>query len=95
MAWTVLQIQTRLKEMGYYAGKVTGELNEETRAAIRKFQEITTLDPTGNWDEKTEQAIIKRSTSYSSSSEPGGSWLEDVTDDSNTGDEPELPDFLR
>ncbi|MEM7180776.1 MAG: peptidoglycan-binding domain-containing protein [Spirochaetota bacterium] len=97
MAWNTEEIQTVLKEIGYYAGRVTGELNEETKAAIRKLQEINLLDITGKWDDKTEAAAEKKRNR--SSSGPGRSWLEDVeeTDSNATSpkDEPELPEFLR
>ena len=68
----VLEIQTKLTELGYYSGNLSGRYREGTRAAIKKFQKDFDLDVTGIADART-QAILKetqyRPLQYGSSGE--------------------------
>jgi N-acetylmuramoyl-L-alanine amidase len=51
------EIQTRLKQWGYYNGPVDGVLNSETQQAIKSFQASNGLNQTGNADAVTLQAL--------------------------------------
>lgn len=47
-------VQARLNNLGYNAGDVTGAMNEQTVAALRRFQErLGYAHPTGELDERT------------------------------------------
>ncbi|HEX5707908.1 MAG TPA: peptidoglycan-binding domain-containing protein [Pyrinomonadaceae bacterium] len=49
----IKQAQTILKERALYAGEVTGKLDPDTRAALRKFQEAEGLKVTGTLNRLT------------------------------------------
>ncbi len=52
-------VQARLNNLGYPAGEVTGEMNAQTKEALEAFQSHIGYDPpTGELDEKTQQALI-------------------------------------
>lgn len=53
----VVRIQTRLKEWGYYDGKVDGIFGTATRNAVIKFQKNNGLTPDGIAGSKTLAAI--------------------------------------
>jgi len=46
-------VQERLKAEGVYAGPVTGEMNAQTEAALRAYQEKQSLPVSGAADEAT------------------------------------------
>jgi peptidoglycan hydrolase-like protein with peptidoglycan-binding domain len=46
-------VQERLKAEGVYAGPVDGEMNAQTEAALRAYQEKQSLPPSGAADEAT------------------------------------------
>lgn len=52
-----IEIQTRLKDWGYYDGPITGEVDNETREAIMDFQSSHGISATGNLDAATTAAI--------------------------------------
>ena len=58
----ILKAQRELKLLGYYKGKITGEMDQETRAAIRSFQkdEKDIKVPTGILDDNTSKKISKK-----------------------------------
>ena len=58
----VKRLQTRLMELGYYKGKISGNFLEGTQSAISSFQEKNGEDPTGVADVDT-QAILFQSSS--------------------------------
>lgn len=68
----VLAVQTKLKELEYYTGNLSGRYREGTRAAVKKFQKEFDLDVTGVADART-QALLKateyRPLQYGSSGE--------------------------
>jgi len=41
------EIQTALKNTGYYKGEIDGDIGSQTKEAIRKFQEANDLNPDG------------------------------------------------
>lgn len=53
-------IQMRLMNLGYQCVSSDGELNEETREALRQFQRNYRLEPTGEPDESTKQTLVER-----------------------------------
>ncbi|MBR4080523.1 MAG: peptidoglycan-binding protein [Clostridia bacterium] len=53
----VKRLQTRLNELGYYNGKISGKFLEGTEYAINLFQEINGEDPTGKADPETQQVL--------------------------------------
>lgn len=53
-------IQARLKNLGYYAGEITGQMDEETGNALSHFQADAGLPVTGELDEATKQALAGR-----------------------------------
>lgn len=53
----VKRLQTRLNELGYYNGKLSGKFLEGTEYAINLFQEINGEDPTGKADPETQQVL--------------------------------------
>jgi hypothetical protein len=53
-------VQKMLLNLGYYKGKVDGVYQDETRAALREFQEDRGIEPaTGFADQKTCEALVK------------------------------------
>jgi peptidoglycan hydrolase-like protein with peptidoglycan-binding domain len=56
--------QSALKDAGFYFGPITGEMNPDTSAAIRRYQIRNGLDVTGELNQATMDAL-------SNSSEPG------------------------
>lgn len=55
----VLAVQTKLKELEYYTGNLSGRYREGTRAAIKKFQKEFDLDVTGVADERTQTVLME------------------------------------
>jgi peptidoglycan hydrolase-like protein with peptidoglycan-binding domain len=53
----VAQLQTRLTELKYYNGKISGNYREGTQAAIREFQEDFSLEATGIADVQTQDKL--------------------------------------
>lgn len=50
-------VQARLKNLGYYRGDLTGQLDEDTRKALRRFQRERGLAETGEADEASRAAL--------------------------------------
>ncbi len=53
----VTRLQTRLTELTYYKGNISGLYREGTQAAIREFQKDFGLDATGIADVKTQEML--------------------------------------
>ena len=53
----VLDLQTRLNQLGYYSGNLSGRYREGTREAVKQFQKDYELEETGIADGRT-QALI-------------------------------------
>lgn len=51
------QVQRTLKEQGFYYGEVTGAVNADTTAAIRRFQIRNGLQVTGELNAETRRAL--------------------------------------
>ena len=55
--YAVKLVQTRLRELGYYTGKVSGKYTSATAAAVKKFQSANGLTVTGNCDYNTRKVM--------------------------------------
>lgn len=51
-------VQARLNNLGFDCGEPDGELDDDTRAAIRAFQVLTGLEATGEMDDALRQKIL-------------------------------------
>lgn len=49
----IKQAQALLKGRGFYAGEESGKLDDDTRAALKKYQEAETLKVTGTLNKAT------------------------------------------
>jgi peptidoglycan hydrolase-like protein with peptidoglycan-binding domain len=58
---TVRRVQTGLAELAYSPGAVTGEMNDETRAAIRAFQRDRNMPETGEVSDRLIAELSKMS----------------------------------
>jgi N-acetylmuramoyl-L-alanine amidase len=52
-------VQERLQNLGFYDGRIDGEMNEDLRQALLTVQERHDLEPTGEPDEKTLEKIVQ------------------------------------
>ena len=55
---TVTAVQQRLKDLGYYTGKVSGNFLDGTKAAVKRFQKDYGLEETGEVDGETEALLM-------------------------------------
>ena len=55
----VLEMQTKLTELGYYSGNLSGEFHESTRAALKAFQQDYQLPVTGKGDSTTLEVLYE------------------------------------
>jgi len=53
-------IQSRLGNLGYYRGQITGEMDEATRWALSAFQQSAGIEATGEADAATQAALAER-----------------------------------
>ena len=56
----VRDLQQRLRELGYFNGRSTGNFGPLTKAAVIKFQQDSGLTPSGDIDEATKAALQTR-----------------------------------
>ena len=49
----IKQVQTVIKQRGFYAGEQTGKLDADTRAGLKKYQEAEKLKVTGTLNKLT------------------------------------------
>lgn len=54
----VRRLQTRLTELEYYSGSITGSFGEATRSALEFFQDDFGLSPTGEADGETQAVLF-------------------------------------
>ncbi len=54
---STIGIQERLSNLGLEPGMVDGIMGPNTRAALRRFQKLNELEPTGELDEKTRDKL--------------------------------------
>jgi len=55
---SVKQIQTALKNAGYFQGEVDGKMGKQTRQAIRDFQKANNLQVDGRVGKNTSKALL-------------------------------------
>lgn len=56
---TTLEIQSNLKELGFFKGATDGIMGPLTKNAILNFQKSYDLKPSGTWDEQTDELAKK------------------------------------
>lgn len=56
-------VQTRLYELGYYTGSITGTYDSATQAAVKSFQKASGLTADGVCGEKTQEKLMSASSS--------------------------------
>lgn len=52
-------VKARLRNLGYYRGPLDETTDENTTEAIKAFQQDAGLDPSGEVDQKTRDALVK------------------------------------
>jgi murein L,D-transpeptidase YcbB/YkuD len=62
------QVQQQLKQAGLYKGKIDGKYGDETKDAVRDFQQQKGLQPTGRLDQQTMAALQGNGTNESGGS---------------------------
>ncbi|MEO8045119.1 MAG: peptidoglycan-binding domain-containing protein [Spartobacteria bacterium] len=73
----VKTVQTKLRAGGFYFGNVTGEYDNETAAAVTRFQIRRGLSISGRLDAATAQALGVKGTMTTASAQPSpasGTW---------------------
>jgi peptidoglycan hydrolase-like protein with peptidoglycan-binding domain len=86
------KIQQTLKDQGFYYGEVTGKMDADTTAAIRRYQIRNGLKITGELDAETQKSIgvsggsVAKATPQPETPPPAGT--SDLRDDSATGTAP-------
>ncbi len=70
-------IQTKLRDLGYYAGNVGGAWGPASRNALRDFKTMNGLPEDDKWDPATEQRLLSRQRIRASSTFIGG-WAKDI-----------------
>ena len=79
----VERVQQALKDQGFYYGEVTGEMNANVTAAIRRYQIRNGLQVSGEFNSETIQSLgidssgSARPATTSASSSPAASWKPD------------------
>jgi hypothetical protein len=56
---TIEGVQARLNNLGYPCGPANGEMNDETRTALERFQRRFLLEPTGEIDDATREKLVE------------------------------------
>jgi hypothetical protein len=51
-------LQARLQNLGFLKGDITGTIDDQTKQAIRRFQEAKNLKVTGEADQATQDALL-------------------------------------
>lgn len=73
---SIAQVQTELRQLGYYRGRVDGIWGRQTRSAMAQFQRSQGLRPTGQGDVRTMNALaaaMQASGAAGSAPAPAGS----------------------
>ena len=55
----VTGVQARLNNLGFWCGELTGEVNAETLAALKGFQDVAGMKPTGKLDDATRKKLVE------------------------------------
>src|SRR5262249_1264160 len=70
-------IQTRLHDLGYFAGNANGIWGSTSRSALRDFKTMNGLAENDKWDPETEQRLLSVQNVSASSTFIGG-WAQSV-----------------
>jgi hypothetical protein len=62
-----LWVQTRLRDLGYYSGSISGVWGPASRRALFDFKTMNGLPDGDRWDRETEQALSSRHSVHASS----------------------------
>jgi peptidoglycan hydrolase-like protein with peptidoglycan-binding domain len=73
--WRIGQAQDRLKAAGFDPGPLDGVLGQRTREALRRYQASQGLPATGQLDEATRQALMRRDLRQTAREVTPESWL--------------------
>jgi peptidoglycan hydrolase-like protein with peptidoglycan-binding domain len=70
-------MQTRLHDLGYFAGNTNGVWGSTSRSALRDFKAMNGLAENDKWDQETEQRLLAGQNVPASSTFIGG-WAQSV-----------------
>ena len=56
----VFWLQSRLQELGFYTGTITGQYREGTKAAVKAYQKANSLRQNGDADVKTQELMYQQ-----------------------------------
>jgi len=70
-------IQTKLRDLGYFAGIGNGVWGPASRSALRDFKTMNALQEDDKWDRETEQRLLSKQNVPASSTFIGG-WAQSV-----------------
>ena len=79
-----LWIQTKLRELGYYAGNGNGVWGAASRSALRDFKTMNGLQEDDKWDHETEQRLVSGQNIPASRTFIGG-WAESIEECQGSG----------
>lgn len=82
----VSHLQERLKVVGYWSGKITGNYDEATENAVKRFQKYQGIAMNGKVDERTHSILIKSVEKKTLSSRYPDHQVEDLTSTNPGGD---------
>jgi hypothetical protein len=72
-----LWVQTKLHDLGYYAGNSTGVWGQASRNALRDFKMMNGLQEDDRWDQETEQRLSSGQSVHASGTFIGG-WADNI-----------------
>jgi len=72
-----LWIQTKLHDLGYYTGNISGVWGSASRNALRDFKTMNGLQEDDKWDQETEERLLSRQGVRASSTFMGG-WAPSI-----------------
>jgi hypothetical protein len=72
-----LWIQTKLRDLGYYAGNLNGVWGPASRSALRDFKTMNGLPADDKWDRETEQGLLSKQSVHASSTFIGN-WAQSI-----------------
>lgn len=75
----VSHLQQRLKELGYWSGKISGNYDEATENAVKRFQTHQRIPVNGKVDERTNSILINTANQKTLSSRYPDHQVEDLT----------------
>ena len=84
----VADLQQRLKDLGYYTGRISGHYGELTESAVIAFQKDKGLDADGIAGQSTQEMLFEgKASSSSSTSSPSASSSSSLLKEGSKGDD--------